>query len=88
MPTYVYTLNLKGGNKYVGYSQNLSKRLDDHFSGRGAQWTQKHQPVSVSSIQKVSGVFHAKKVETETYYKLKSYYGEKKVRGAGNTRSW
>jgi predicted GIY-YIG superfamily endonuclease len=85
---YVYTLNLKGGNKYVGYTQNLGKRLTQHFSGNGAQWTQKHAPVSVNSIQKVSTVAYAKKLETIIYYNMKEYHGGSKVRGAGNTRSY
>jgi predicted GIY-YIG superfamily endonuclease len=63
---YVYTLNLKGGNKYVGYTQEPSKRISDHFNGNGAQWTPKHQPVSVNSIQKVSSVVVAKSLETKS----------------------
>jgi len=88
MPIYVYTLNLKGGNKYVGYTENLKNRLFQHFSGNGAQWTQKHQPISVNSIQRVSSVFYAKKLETIIYYKMKEYHGGSKVRGAGNTNSY
>ena len=84
---YVYTLNLKGGNKYVGYTQNPSKRISDHFSGNGAQWTQRHQPVSVNSIQKVSSVSVAKSLETKIYYNMKNYHGTSKVRGAGYTKS-
>ena len=84
---YVYTLNLKGGNKYVGYTKNTDKRFEQHFSGNGAQWTQKHAPLSVDSIQKVSSVAAAKKLEVETYYKMKGIYGADKVRGAGNTSS-
>jgi predicted GIY-YIG superfamily endonuclease len=84
---YVYTLNLKGGNKYVGYTQNPSKRISDHFSGNGAQWTQRHQPVSVNSIQKVSSVAVAKSLETKIYHNMKNYHGTTKVRGAGYTKS-
>ena len=84
---YVYTLNLKGGNKYVGYTQEPSKRISDHFNGNGAQWTPKHQPVSVNSIQKVSSVVVAKSLETKIYYNMKNYHGASKVRGAGNTKS-
>jgi hypothetical protein len=47
---YVYTLNLKGGNKYVGFTQDPLTRISQHFSGNGAKWTQKHQPISVNSI--------------------------------------
>jgi predicted GIY-YIG superfamily endonuclease len=88
MRAYVYTLNLKGGAKYVGYTKNPKKRLSDHFSGNGAQWTQKYRPVSVNSIQKVSSVAYAKKLETIIYYKMKEYHGGSKVRGAGHTKSY
>jgi putative endonuclease len=88
MPAYVYTLNLKGGAKYVGYTENPKKRIADHFSGNGAKWTQKHQPISLNSIQKVSSVAYAKRLETIVYYQMKKYHGASKVRGAGNTRSF
>lgn len=88
MPAYVYTLNLKGGAKYVGYTENPKKRLVDHFSGNGAKWTQKNRPISVNSIQKVSSVAYAKRLETIIYYNMKNYHGASKVRGAGNTRSY
>jgi len=87
MSAYVYTLNLKGGNKYVGYTQNLEKRLEQHFSGNGSKWTQKHQPISINSTQEVSSVNYAKKLETIIYHKMKDYHGKDKVRGAGNTSS-
>lgn len=88
MPAYVYTLNLKGGAKYVGYTEHLEKRLAQHFSGNGAKWTQKYEPLSVNSIQKVSSVAYAKKLETIIYYKMKNYHGGSKVRGAGNTKAY
>ena len=88
MSVYVYTLNLKGGAKYVGYTTNLKKRLSQHFSGNGAKWTQKYEPISVNSVQKVSSVAYAKKLETIIYYKMKEYHGASKVRGAGNTKSY
>jgi predicted GIY-YIG superfamily endonuclease len=87
MSVFVYTLNLRGGAKYVGITANLEKRLSDHFSGKGAQWTQKHKPISVNSIQRVSSIAYAKRLETIIYYKMKDYHGASKVRGAGNTRS-
>ncbi len=88
MPAYVYTLNLKGGAKYVGYTENPPKRISDHFSGNGAKWTQKHKPVSLNSIQKVSSVAYAKRLETIIYNNMKGYHGSSKVRGAGHTKSY
>ncbi len=87
MPVFVYTLNLKGGAKYVGYTSNLEKRISDHFSGWGAKWTQKHKPLSVHIIRQVPSIAYAKRLETIIYYNMKNYHGASKVRGAGNTRS-
>ena len=84
---YVYTLNLENGKKYVGMTTNIDRRLGEHFSGEGAKWTQKHAPVSVNSVQKVSSTQYAKKLETIVYHKMKDYHGISKVRGAGYTKS-
>jgi putative endonuclease len=84
---YVYSLNCKGGNKYVGMTNNIGRRLSQHFTGNGAKWTQKHEPVSVNSVQYVNSTSYAKKVETIVYYKMKDYHGASKVRGAGHTKT-
>jgi len=85
---YVYSLNLQGGKKYVGLTQNPSKRISDHYNGKGAQWTQKNQPVPVNHIQKCKNLANAKKAETIVYYKMKNYHGISNVRGAGYTKSY
>ncbi len=85
---YVYTLNLKGGKKYVGMTSDPEKRLTDHFTGNGAQWTQKNQPTSLSSIIPCKNKESARKLETAIYYNVKERFGSDKVRGAGNTKSY
>lgn len=86
-PAYVYTLNLEGGRKYVGMTTNPNQRLNAHFSGNGAQWTQRYSPVSVNSIQRVSSAAYAKRLERTIYNNMRDYHGADKVRGAGNTKS-
>ena len=88
MSAYVYVLNLEGGNKYVGYTSNPEARINAHFNGTGAKWTQKHEPISVHHMQRVSDVQYAKKLETIIYTNMKNYHGTDKVRGAGHTRSY
>lgn len=83
----VYSLNLKGGKKYVGKTNNLKQRLSQHFNGRGAKWTQKNKPVSVNHIQKCTSNKNASKAETIVYGKMRDYHGKDKVRGAGNCNS-
>jgi predicted GIY-YIG superfamily endonuclease len=85
---YVYSLTLEGGKKYVGYSNNLGNRLTQHFNGSGAQWTQKHSPISVDKIIYCPTAQYAKKLETKLYYNFKNYYGTERVRGAGYTKSY
>jgi len=81
----VYTLNLKGGKKYVGYSSNPEKRINDHFNGKGAKVTQEYKPVSVHSVNKCSSIQTAKNAERIVYNNMKNYHGIDNVRGAGNT---
>ena len=85
---YVYSLNLKGGKKYVGKTTNIKKRLSQHFSGKGAQWTKKNKPVSVNHVQNCKTSKSASKAETIVYKKMRDYHGKTKVRGAGHTRSY
>ena len=87
-PSYVYSLNLKNCKKYVGMTQNLEKRMGQHFLGKGAKWTQKNKPVSINHIQKCKSYENAKKAETIVYKKMRDYHGIKKVRGAGHTKSY
>ena len=83
---YTYSLNLKGGKKYVGYTTNIKKRLNQHFSGNGSKVTQECKPISINRIQKCRNVNTAKKAETIIYKKMSNYHGKNKVRGAGHTK--
>ena len=47
---YVYVWELEEGKYYIGYSENLSGRLEQHTSGDGALWTKKYKPVSIVEI--------------------------------------
>lgn len=83
---YCYSLNLKNGKKYVGYTTDIHRRLKEHFSGRGAKVTQQVKPLSVNHVQKCKSVENAKKAETIVYNNMKNYHGVHRVRGAGNTK--
>ena len=61
---YQYTLNQTGGKKYIGITSNLDRRLNEHFSGNGSQWTKKFKPTSVEEINYVGSYQNAKKAET------------------------
>ena len=84
---YVYTLDLEGGNKYVGISKHLDSRLSQHFEGKGAAWTKKHAPLRVHHSNWCRSETAAKNAERIIVERMKNYYGSDKVRGAGHTSS-
>ena len=42
---YVCVLKCQHGKWAVGYTESLSLRMNDHFSGNGSSWTKKHRPL-------------------------------------------
>jgi predicted GIY-YIG superfamily endonuclease len=83
----VYSLNLADGKKYIGKTDNFKQRMGAHFSGHGAQWTQKNAPVSINHVQVCKTAASQAKAETIVYTKMRDYHGPDLVRGAGNTTS-
>ena len=41
---FIYVIACKNGGVYVGETTDLTKRLNDHFTGNGAQFTKKILP--------------------------------------------
>ena len=46
----VYTLELEGGNYYVGFTTDLNRRLFEHFNDAGSLWTKEHKPIRIVSV--------------------------------------
>lgn len=76
----VYVMKLEDDCWYVGKTSNLNARIAEHFglNGRfhGAQWTQKHHPISIQEV--VVGDWDTENEITEKYIGM---YGLDKVRG-------
>ena len=81
---FTYTISLKGGKKYVGYTRNPIARMKAHMSGNGARVTRYNKPTSVKFTAHRS-VAAARRAETKQYYAVKRSFGAARVRGAGNT---
>lgn len=77
MTTNVYVLKLQGGNYYVGKSDDVIGRFQEHMNGSGSAWTRKHKPLSILESREGVNAFEEDKVTKE--YMLK--YGIDKVRG-------
>jgi len=79
----VYILRLKGDRYYVGYSADIDRRIEQHFSGNGAAWTKKYKPVEVKARMK-GLTEHDERIITKA---LMATYGADKVRGGTFTQS-
>ena len=68
MKGYVYILLCDDGSYYTGSSNNLEKRLKEHFAGEGANHTRKHKPIKL--------------LYYEEFYKIDdAFYREKQIQG-------
>lgn len=74
--TTVYVLQCEHGMYYVGKTGNLTKRIEQHFGGDGAEWTRQHRPQSV--VESFNG---DQWDEDKTVKRYMSQYGIDKVRG-------
>ena len=73
----VYVLLLKNAHFYVGITDNLKKRISQHFAGTGAVWTKKYQPVEVLEVIQNASLL----IETKVTREYMSRYGKDRVRG-------
>ena len=75
--TNIYVLRLAGGNYYVGKTNNIMLRYQEHLSGDGSAWTRKHKPVALDKTFDNVSPFEEDKITKE----YMSKYGIDKVRG-------
>jgi predicted GIY-YIG superfamily endonuclease len=75
--TNIYVLSLQGGRIYVGKSNDVKKRFEQHKAGNGSVWTSKHKPIEILKV-----IEHASPFDEDRY--VKEYmmkYGIENVRG-------
>lgn len=41
---FVYVIACEGGSYYIGHTDSISRRWQEHVTGKGADWTKKHKP--------------------------------------------
>jgi predicted GIY-YIG superfamily endonuclease len=75
--TNIYVLRLQGGRYYVGKSDDVMNRYEQHLNGSGSAWTKKYKPISLEKTYKSVSPFEEDKVTKE----YMSKYGIDKVRG-------
>ena len=72
----VYVLQLIQQKWYIGTTNNINSRLNQHMKGRGSAWTQLYKPISVYDI--IEG---GKPLELWYTLRFMEQYGVDNVRG-------
>ena len=62
---FMYILECSNGQYYTGSTKNLEKRLEQHQSGKGANFTRKHVPVKLVYFEEFDKVEKAFKREKQ-----------------------
>lgn len=75
--TTIYILKLEKNKYYVGKTNNLEKRKEDHMNGTASLWTKKYKPLSVEKIIPNASPYDEDKYTIEYMNK----YGIDNVRG-------
>lgn len=73
----LYVLQLANGKYYVGTTADVKRRIEEHASGRGSEWTRLHRPIKVIETRKVKDEHD----ENNTTKDLMKKYGVDNVRG-------
>ena len=93
MRRWVYVLRLVGSslgghyapNWYVGQTNDIPARIQEHWTGQGSKWTQAYPPISVVECTEIpNGDAMGFEIAKFTEYALK--YSWQRVRGGSFTR--
>ena len=75
--TNIYILKLQNGKYYVGKTDNIEQRIQQHMNGTACSWTKKHSLISVEKIIPNASDFDEDKYTKE----YMAVYGIDNVRG-------
>jgi len=73
----LYVLQCAGGKYYVGKTNDVMRRFEEHKSGKGSAWTSKYKPVKLLECRAITSN-HDENNVTKDYMKK---YGVENVRG-------
>ena len=60
---YIYILRCNDNSLYTGITNNIEKRMYNHFNGKGAKYTRVHRPVKLEIVWKCRDKSLASKLE-------------------------
>ncbi len=75
--TNIYVLECQKGKYYIGKTNNIERRIEEHLETRGSAWTRKYRPIKIIRIIENQPLYMEDVITKE--YMLK--YGINNVRG-------
>jgi hypothetical protein len=77
MTTNIYILQLEDNNYYIGYTEDIKKKIQSHIDGTGASFTKLHKPISIIKVYE-----NVSPLKVDKYIiKYMQKYGINNVRG-------
>ncbi|MFZ5589080.1 MAG: restriction endonuclease subunit S [Pseudomonadota bacterium] len=73
---YVYAIRCNDDSIYIGHTDDLARRWEEHLAGQGADWTKQHKPMQIVHYEKYSSRQEA--ADREKW--LKTGYGRKWIK--------
>lgn len=73
---FVYVLKCSNGSYYIGHTQDLKKRWEQHLSGQGADWTKKFPPIYIPHHE----VYHSREEAVAREKELKTTAGRRWIK--------
>ena len=74
---FIYVLQLEKGKYYVGKTNNLQFRMDQHFNSNGSEWTKLYKPIKIVEFKSNCDDYDEDKITIQYMDK----YGIDNVRG-------
>jgi restriction endonuclease S subunit/predicted GIY-YIG superfamily endonuclease len=73
---YVYAIRCEDDSIYIGQTDNLARRWEEHLAGQAADWTKQHKPMQIVHYEEYSSRREA--ADREKW--LKTGYGRKRIK--------
>jgi predicted GIY-YIG superfamily endonuclease len=62
---FVYAIECKNNSVYIGQTKDVSKRWEQHISGKGAEWTKRYKPIRLFYLEHLNSLKSAISREKE-----------------------
>jgi predicted GIY-YIG superfamily endonuclease len=53
---FIYAIACEGDSYYIGHTDNLPRRWQEHVSGKGADWTEKNKPRYIAHYEEFTSL--------------------------------